>query len=244
MGTAVSLDRLAMRARPQGSPVMYQNWGNLLFLHWPIDPTSIRPLIPEELEIDTSDGKAWLGITPFAMTGVRFVALPPVPGLESFLELNVRTYVHFKGMPGIWFFSLDASKLIPVLAARLLFTLPYFRAEMGFAEDGIEFQFESRRCSSPPAEFQARWASGVRLRAPDVDSLAFFLVERYCFFAKTADGIKMTRVYHHPWILDEAIVVSHRSTMITALGLPEPEAAPLAYFSRSMNVEIWAPVVP
>src|SRR5881296_4376481 len=112
MGTAVSLDRLAMRARPQGSPVMYQNWGNLLFLHWPIDPTSIRPLIPEELEIDTSDGKAWLGITPFAMTGVRFVALPPVPGLESFLELNVRTYVHFKGMPGIWFFSLDASKLI------------------------------------------------------------------------------------------------------------------------------------
>src|SRR2546426_5014307 len=74
------------------------------------------------------------------MTGVRFVALPPVPGLESFLELNVRTYVHFKGMPGIWFFSLDASKLIPVLAARLLFTLPYLRAEMGFAEDGIEFQ--------------------------------------------------------------------------------------------------------
>src|SRR5687767_11115562 len=114
-----SLDRLAMRARPEGSPVMHQNWENLLFLHWPIDPVAIRPLIPEGLEIDTFDGKAWIGITPFALTGLRVLSMPPIPGLDLFIELNVRTYVQYKGVPGIWFFSLDVSKLIPVLAARM-----------------------------------------------------------------------------------------------------------------------------
>ena len=58
MKTEEGLDRLAMRARPEGAPMMHQNWENLLFLHWPIDPNLIRPLIPDELEIDTFEGEA------------------------------------------------------------------------------------------------------------------------------------------------------------------------------------------
>src|ERR1041385_3822856 len=107
------LDRLAMRSRPHGSPVMHQNWDNLLFLHWPIEPEALRPLVPAELQIDTFENQAWLSMSPFALTGLRMLSLPPIPGLNSFLELNVRTYVHRNGIPGIWFFSLDASKLIP-----------------------------------------------------------------------------------------------------------------------------------
>jgi uncharacterized protein len=236
------LNRLTMRARPDGSPVMHQNWENLLFLHWPIDPLAIRPLIPEALEIDTFEGQAWIGITPFVMTGVRLVSLPAIPGLDSFLELNVRTYVHHQGKPGVWFFSLDASKLIPALAARIMFMLPYFKAEMEFAGDQNEFRFHSKRTVGPTAEFQTRWQTGIRLRDPDVDSLAFFLVERYCLFTGSNEELSMTRIYHHPWILDEAILLSHRSSMLTGLGLSDPVSEPLAHFSRRLNVEIWEPV--
>lgn len=220
---------------------MHQTWDNLLFLHWAIEPALLRPLIPESLEIDTFDGHAWIGVTPFAVTNLRVLSLPPVPGLDAFTELNVRTYVHHDGKPGVWFFSLDASRTVPAMAARILFMLPYFSATMRFEEDGNEFRFQSRRIGPPAAEFRAHWRTGIRLRDPDAESLAFFLVERYALFAGDHRDLTMTRVYHRPWILDEVTEVEQESTMVRALGLPEPAAPPLAHFSRSLNVEIWPP---
>src|SRR5215207_9626773 len=82
----VAIDRLRMRARPDGSTIMYQNWDNLLFLHWPIEASVLRPLIPPELEIDLFEDTAWIGITPFAVTGLR-IASVRLPGLDSFQEL-------------------------------------------------------------------------------------------------------------------------------------------------------------
>jgi len=139
------------------------------------------------------------------------------------------------------FFSLDASKVIPAVAARMLFALPYHKAVMDFAENSPDFRFSSQRLGISTAEFEATWRTGVRLRDPDVESLAFFLVERYCYFASTSQGLTMTRIYHHPWILDEAVVSTWKSTMLGSLSLTEPDDPPLAHFSRSLNVQIWAP---
>src|SRR3954466_9420478 len=94
---------------PSGQPVMHQNWGKLLFMHWPIKENLLRPLIPHDLAIDLFDDSAWISITPFTMWDVR--AFPPfapaIPGLDAMHELNVRTYVRRDSVPGIWFFSLD-----------------------------------------------------------------------------------------------------------------------------------------
>jgi uncharacterized protein YqjF (DUF2071 family) len=230
-----------MRTRPEGSPIMHQTWQNLLFLHWPIDPALLRPLIPSRLELDLFDNQAWISVTPFSMTDIHLTSLPAIPGLDSLIELNVRTYVVHDGRPGVWFFSLEASKLVPAVAARALFMLPYFKADMHFSQMASEFQFTSRRTIGTPAHFAARWQTGVRLRDPDVTSLAFFLVERYALFAGDDTDLSMGRIYHHPWILDEVVRVEHESTMISALGLPEPATEPLAHFSRSLSVELWAP---
>ena len=54
-----------------------------------------------------------------------------MPGISNFHELNVRTYVHRDGQePGVWFFSLDAAKLLAVLTARARWHLPYHFAQM------------------------------------------------------------------------------------------------------------------
>jgi len=219
---------------------MHQKWNDLLFLHWPVEPEVLRPFIPPQLEIDTFEGHAWIGITPFSLHDVHLNGIPPLPGLSSFHELNVRTYVHHNGLPGIWFFSLDASKVLPAVAARLFFMLPYFKAQIEFWQTAGQFNFDLTRVAST-ASFRASWTAGVRLRDPDLESLAFFLVERYCYFAVENQSIYMTRIYHHPWILDEATVLSHESTMIQNIGICEPTATPLAYFSREQNVEIWKP---
>jgi uncharacterized protein YqjF (DUF2071 family) len=68
-------------------------WSQWLFMHWPVPADSLRPLVPQGLEIDTFDGTAWLGIVPFKMSRVRPRGLPAFPGTSAFPELNVRTYV-------------------------------------------------------------------------------------------------------------------------------------------------------
>ncbi len=85
------------------------DWTDLLFLHWPIPAACLRALIPAKLEPDLFQGQAWLGVVPFRMSGVRPRFFPGIPGLSAFPQLNVRTYVSHRGIPGVWFFSLDAA---------------------------------------------------------------------------------------------------------------------------------------
>ena len=81
---------------------------------WPVPPAALRPAIPPTLALDTFDGTAWLGVTPFRMAGTRPRAWSPLPWVSVFPELNVRTYVTAEGKPGVWFFSLDAANPLAV----------------------------------------------------------------------------------------------------------------------------------
>src|SRR3954467_5442646 len=94
-------DRIAVRDRPDGWPVMYQSWGSLLFIHWALDASELEPHVPEGLSIDTFEGKAYLAITPFTLWDVRPIFTPSLPLLSDFHEVNVRTYVHVEGVPGV-----------------------------------------------------------------------------------------------------------------------------------------------
>ena len=209
-------DRLAVRARPSGWPIMYQHWGKLLFLHWSVPAESLRPLIPDPLVIDTFDGAAWIGITPFTMWGMRPAFLPPISFLSESHELNVRTYVYLDGVPGIWFFSLDASNPIATLGARITFHLPYFNARMSLERRDRALRFASRRSHphATPAEFEAAWTVGDRLPPSEPGSLEFFLTERDALYSAWGDALYRARIFHWPWPLHEAHLLSFQSTML------------------------------
>lgn len=236
--TTQQIDRLALRHRPEGEPIMQQTWEDLLFMHWAIDANLLRPLIPPELTLDTYNGQAWIGVTPFTLNHVHANGLPEIPGLASFHELNVRTYVHLDGQPGVWFLSLDASKTIPVLAARIFYALPYRKAEITLKETGNVIDY---RLHAEDRHFEASWKWGEMLPAKDVESLDFFLTERYCLYAMDGGQLLRARIYHVPWPLREAQLISYRSTMIASHGLPEPTTEPLLHFSKSITVDIWGP---
>jgi uncharacterized protein len=231
---------------------MHQNWGKLLFMHWAIDAEILRPLIPSQLSIDTFDGKAWIGIVPFTMWGIRASFLPPIPGTSAFHELNVRTYVHLNGVPGVWFFSLDAVNSLAVWGARTFYHLPYFKAEMSLDQEGQTINYSSKRIDDrgSPAEFQATWNIGEPLPHSTPDSLEFFLTERYYLYSFHCNQLYRSRIFHRPWPLRKAELVSvapasasgYRSTMIQALGIPEPEGEPLLHYAESIAVDIWPPI--
>jgi uncharacterized protein YqjF (DUF2071 family) len=219
---------------------MLQNWGKLLFMHWPVSQKSLRPLIPESLTIDTFDGTAWIGITAFTLWDVRVIYGPPLPWISDFHELNVRTYVHSNGVPGVWFFSLDANSRIAVRGARLLYHLPYFNASIDLEEQEGTIYYNLKRRDKPPAQFSASWRAGSNLPEAEPGTLEFFLVERYCLYAASGKHIYRGRIYHRPWPLQEAELLSYQSTMIESHGLPTPEGDPLLHYADTLEVEVWS----
>ena len=237
------LDRLAIRERPEGQPIMHQDWGKLLFMHWRMDEKHLRPLIPERLTIDTFDGSAWVAVTPFTMWDIRAFPpyFPPVPGLSSMHELNVRTYVHLDNVPGVWFFSLDANSAVAVMTARAFFHLPYFNAEMSLEEEGETIIYSSRRTDmdTSRAEFDATWEAGETIPYSHPGSLEFFLTERYCLYAAHKQKLYRCRIHHQPWPLQKAELSELDSTMIESQGLPTPKGEPLLHYAEEVNVDIW-----
>jgi uncharacterized protein YqjF (DUF2071 family) len=234
-----SLERLEHRPWPipRRSWTMGQTWEDLLFAHWRIPAELLESRLPEGLALDTFDGGAWLGVTPFRLTGLRLRGLLPLPGASSFLELNVRTYVTAQDKPGIWFFSLDASSGLAVQAARRTYRLPYFRARMTAARKGEWIAYESARTEEPGRAFSARYRPAGEARESTPGSLEWFLTERYCLYTVDDRGrLCRADIHHTPWPLQQAEAEIELNTM-PPVALPDD--APLCHFSRRQDVVIW-----
>lgn len=223
---------------------MAQRWHDLLFAHWALPPEAIAPRIPASLPLDTWEGRAYVGVVPFRMSGIRLRGTPPLPGLSSFLELNLRTYVTVGGKPGVFFWSLDAANRVAVRAARLGFHLPYFDAEMSLEREGQRLAYDSRRThrGAPAAEFAARYEPVGEVVHAAPGSLDAWLTERYCLYAAGPHGrVYRGEIHHEPWPLQAARAEISCNTMAAAAGIELPDVPPLLCFARRLDVVIWPP---
>lgn len=230
-----------------------QQWKDLLFAHYPVPVSQLRPLVPPELTIQEFGGTSWVGVVPFRMTGVMRRPLPDIPGVSAFPELNVRLYVEYEGKPGVWFLSLDAANLLAVVAARALFHLPYYHAKMDFhsnyrfpsGPDGFGFA-SSRTGSGPKAPFEAHYRPTSEVFEAQPGTLEAFLVERYCLYAKSTKrgyfGGKLFRgeIHHAPWPLQKAEGSVSPNPLLETHGLSVGDQAPLLHFSSGVDVVVWS----
>jgi uncharacterized protein YqjF (DUF2071 family) len=243
---SVNLEQVAHRPwpPPAGPWIMAQVWHDLLFAHWPVPETLLRPHIPARLAIDTFDGQAWLGVVPFRMSGVRLRRTPAVPWLSAFPELNVRTYVVANGKPGVWFFSLDAANRIAVAVARAWFHLPYFRARVSCEERSgwIEYECERSHRGAACGVLNGRYRAIGEKFSAEPGSLEHFLTERYCLYTTNAKGQVISGEIHHaPWPLQAAEAELVSNTMPEAAGIYLAPAKPLLHFSKRQDVVVWQP---
>ena len=214
-------------------------WHDLLFLHWPVSPEVIRPLIPKGLELETFDGSAWIGIVPFRMSGVRPRYFPA--GL-AFPEINVRTYVWTPGRSGVWFFSLDASNRLVVKAAQLSYGLPYYNARISVRSDFEGIHYQSTRVDQvgAGAEFQASYKPTGPVYRSAPATLDRWLTDRYCLSTLGHAGrLGYAQIHHAPWPLQDAQARISTNTMAAAAGIALPASPPLLPFARRLDVLIW-----
>jgi uncharacterized protein YqjF (DUF2071 family) len=231
-------------AMPASPWVMRQTWHDLLFAHWPVDASLLRPLVPRAFPLDTFEGQAWVGIVPFEMSNVAPRAVPALPWLSAFPELNVRTYVTLDGKPGVYFFSLDASNTVAVEAARLLAHLPYFTAAMEVDARNGWMDYRSRRTDrrGAPAALTARYRPTGDPHPPTPGTLEYFLTERYCLYTEDSRGRRIRLDIHHPpWPLQAAEAELTVNTMADAAGIRLPGLPPLVHYARRQDMVAWMP---
>jgi uncharacterized protein len=242
------LDKTSHRPWPVPSEpwIMAMRWHDLLFLHWPVRPEILRPLIPSGLELDLFDGSAWIGVVPFRMTGVRPRYVPRFAGL-AFAEINVRTYVWSPGRSGVWFFSLDAANRLAVRTARARYGLPYYHARMSARLERGTVHYRSTRVDkrSSRAEFHATYKPAGEVYRSAPGTLDRWLTDRYCLYAIDRRGrLGYADIHHLPWPLQPAEAELRTNTMTDPLGIRLPDTPPVAHFARRLDVISWriAPV--
>ncbi|WP_232380776.1 YqjF family protein [Leptospira ainlahdjerensis] len=231
---------------PETKPFMVQYWEELAFLHWEVPKEFLEEVLPKELEVDIFEGKAYIGLVPFRMKGVRPIYLPPLPWISYFPELNVRTYVKNGEKQGVYFFSLDAGNRLVVEIARKFFHLPYLNAKMFFRrEKGQKEFFSSRKdARAKPAEFYARYEPISEIYQTKRGTLENWLTERYCLYSKDPKGrIYRGEVHHIPWPLQKGECRIYKNEILQSYGIPIAGEDPLVHYSDSIQVLLY-PLVP
>jgi uncharacterized protein YqjF (DUF2071 family) len=223
-------------------PMACQRWQSLTFLHWPYDPADVQRLVPDGLVVDTFDGAAWVGLTPFLLADLRPPLLPAIPGWSTFPETNVRTYVRDeRGVDGLWFLSLDVGRLAMAVGGRAAVWIPYHWAEMSVVE-GTTVSYTSRRRTPgghrPGHRITVRPGHALPDRRPE---LVDFLTGRWRAFSRIAGRLVTTPVEHQPWPLTEADVEALEEDLLAAAGLAPPPGEPLAHFSPGVDVRLGLP---
>lgn len=219
-----------------------QTWADLAMLHWPVDPELVAPLLPAGTVPDVHDGSSWVGLIPFSMRRVGILGTPPAPYLSSFAELNVRLYaVDGSGRRGVVFRSLEASRLLPVVAARVAYRLPYCWARMRVQRDGDVWSWTSARRWPGPRGAASRLTVRVGDELAGDTGLPLFLTARWGLFSRWYGRTAYAPVHHDAWPLRSATVLELSDDLVEAAGLTVDGPAPSVLFSPGVDVRIGRP---
>ena len=220
---------------------MYQTWSCISFLHWSYEPAVLRQLLPYRLRPQTFDGRAWVGVTPFFLEDLRTPVAPAPPWFTSFPETNVRTYVVGPdGREGLWFFSLDAARLEPVLVAQSTYRLPYKWSAMTVERDGSTIRYRNRRRwpGPTPATSAITVEVGPALAAQQLEEFDHYLTARWQLYTALGPVLARSNVEHEPWPLHRATVAELEGDLVTAAGLPAPAGEPVVHWSPGVHTRI------
>jgi uncharacterized protein YqjF (DUF2071 family) len=221
---------------PNVFPAMLQRWHEIAFFHWSCEPDVLRRHLPPELRPDTFEGKAWISLTPFLLTGLRPPVFPRALGL-TFPEMNLRTYVVGPEGPAIWFFSLDAANLLAVWGARATFGLPYFWADMVATITPNENSYTSDRGNGARAVIRILKETPIT----DQTALDMFLTARYRLYSTYRRRLITAEVQHAPWELNRVRILEFEENVRRVMGVEFPGHEFLAHHSRGVDTRIGLP---
>jgi uncharacterized protein len=218
--------------------LMTQEWHHTLFAHWPVPASELRKHVPSDIEIDTFNGTAWIGIVPFKIKNMRARFTPSIPFFNSYIEVNVRTYVKYGGRTGVYFFSLDANHIFAVTGAKIIFGLPY---KLAVADLNIGSSFELSSTRGSGAKFSASYEPGSEVFFPEEGTLEHWLTERYCLWTKRGSKIIRGDIHHTRWELQRAEGWISQTNLIPFVYQDQFQTEPLLHYNKFKKAYFWPP---
>lgn len=186
---------------PKGNWKYYQEWNNALFIHWAVPPEALQHYLPENLPLDTFEGKAYVSLVAFTMQKIRPRQLPAVAYISDFHEINLRTYIDMDGKKGVYFLSMEAEKSLSVWVAKSMSGLPYEKALM-FRNEKSYTSKNSKRDFELDAVFEIKETLATKT---DLDR---WLTERYSLYLDEKNSLYRYEVHHQEWEIKHVEVKS------------------------------------
>ena len=223
-------------------PLLHMRWETVSFLHWSYDAADLAPLVPKGLELELFDDRAWVGLVSFVMAGVRPPLVPAVPGLSTFPEVNVRTYVRSPdGLDGLLFLTLEAAQPLTVMA-RPSIGIAYSWAQMSIrSSDTVTYTTRRRWPPQPAAVSRHVVRPGAAIADKDRTEFDDWLTGRWRAYSRRGGVLFRTPVEHEPWPLQRAELLDIDDGLIASCGLPAPSGEPVAHYSPGVTVRLGLP---
>lgn len=221
-----------------------QRWTDVVFLHWEADPFEVARLLPAGTVPDLHHGKAYVGLVFFRMEDLALGRTPPLPYLGSFDEVNVRLYSRDAlGRRGVVFRSLDCDRLLPVLAARAGFGLPYRWARTSRRWYDSRLLYRTRRRGHPAQAGGRVWLDVGRKTVPP-GPLEAFLTWRWGLHAGFLGRSYYLPNTHTAWEFRRCSLLGWETSLVEAAGLGPPLGNPVSVlFSPGASVRFGTPEV-
>ena len=226
---------------PERPHSLDQEWKILTFMHWEVDPLKLAKFIPDGLDIDLYEGKAYVGVIPFMMTNVRPRIAFSVPGISTFPEINIRTYVTRDGKSGVLFLTLEAQSLITCSYAPRAYGLPYkYSLSKVSASEGEYSWATRRRDGSYELVGECRWDRQTDYAGSG--TLEEFLFERYCLYTVHRGNLCIAYTQHEPWKFGPGSVQikSNSLTKEFDLGIDDLYRPDMVHVSEGVYVKTWS----
>lgn len=181
---------------PVGTWSFYQEWNRAIFLHYQVDKNEMEKFVPQDLEIDLFEEKAWVSVVAFSMEKIRPKGLPSFSPVSDFDEINIRTYVKSKTKSGVYFLSIEGGKHLSCMVAKGISELPYRfstirRGENSYFSQNDQFKDYLNIEFTVGKEIQEK---------TDLDR---WLTERYALFQETETSLNQFEIHHVEWPIQE-----------------------------------------
>ncbi|TVQ04160.1 MAG: DUF2071 domain-containing protein [Balneolaceae bacterium] len=174
----------------------YQEWNDVVFLHWQVDYNELKKFVPDDLEIDLFESNPWVSLVAFTMEKIRPRNLPAFSPVSDFDEINIRTYVKKDNKQGVYFLSIEGGTKISCQIAKGLSELPYRYSKMA-RQDNLYYsenmQFRDR--------LEIMYEVGKELI--EKTELDKWLTERYALFQDTLSSINEFEIHHIEWPINK-----------------------------------------
>jgi uncharacterized protein YqjF (DUF2071 family) len=218
--------------------MMYSDWVRALFIHYEVDPASLAPFVP--FEIDVCDGRAYVSLVAFYLRNLRprlggAVAACLSRPVANHGFLNVRTYVKHRGESGIYFLAEWLPNALSVFIGPRTFGLPYRYGRLDYKHDhesgdvsGAVVGSAVRTDADTSGDTVGSAQRTLRYRATvdpaacfepcEGGTLTEFLLERYSAFTERHGVRRRFRVWHEPWPRTPVEAVVEEASLIALTG--------------------------